>query len=64
MTNICGGDIMSPLDIIINREKCVLDKMIEDSYGNINNDSILKQSAKVDKYIVKYLKESNGILSK
>lgn len=45
---------------IIKKEKDILNKMIEECYGDINNDSILEQSIKVDKYIVEYLRTKRG----
>lgn len=45
-------------------EKTILNKMIEENNGQLNNDFILEQSKKVDNLIVKYQKTKLYCISK
>lgn len=40
----------------LRKEQAILNKMIEENNGQLNNDFILEQSKKVDKLIVTYHK--------
>jgi hypothetical protein len=47
---------MIRLELELEREKAMLNKLIEENNLGLNNDFILEQSRKVDKIIVKYQK--------
>lgn len=47
---------MIQLQESLKKEQAILDKMIEENNGELNNDFILEQSRKVDKLIVTYQK--------
>lgn len=55
---------MIGLEVKLEKEKAILNKLIEENNWGLDNDFILEQSRKVDKIIVKYQKIKRHCIKK